>query len=327
MKVGKYTLSKEILLVTLVIIIGVVILLVRGFSGRQKTYYDFPKLSPIERDALTRLVYTKEGEQIELDKEMEQWKIVEIDREGSQEAVDKILESLVEMKFRSISSRNGEDSLPLFGLEEESRVSVTLYEGETKVRDFWLGSTRDGSYSDAYFMLPGEEIVYTVSGITPDSFLDVDSLRNREILSFNREDITSISLSLSKPLQEELALSKDTFTAIKRGEDWVIDEKITPMATQIGGLLPTLESLNAESFYSDSERLKPFTPSLTVELKNLAGESFPLKLFKENQQEGESEEPVIRGETTQSPDQFKLSQYIYTRFLDTLKVEEETPQS
>ena len=214
---------------------------------------------------------------IELKKENEKWEIIEGSKtyQADESAVKGILGSLAELKPEKLAatdkSRWGE-----FDVSDSAATRVKLYIGKKLATHLYIGrfsykapknqnqynyyNQQQGTIS-TYVRLADEKTVYSCEGYI-GMLLDrkLDDFRNKSLIRFNKDDLTSLVFSYP---------ADSSFTLNKEGNKWTSGGLICD-SLQVVNYLNSLAYMNGSEF-SDDLNAAPGQPifSLTVEGNNL----------------------------------------------------------
>lgn len=185
----------------------------------------------------------KDTEKITLKNENDQWKVNGFD--ASLKEVDRIFQSLAELKIDTIVSRNPEKQ-ETFEVTEEKGILLTLKKGN-ETNEFVIGK-RGSSPNSFYTRTKDGNTVYQLTGNLKNSLTqNVTNWRDKEVLAIQEENISKISVesdnnpfSISKNKEGKWQLSPN-------GEETTLPETI------VSQLFSALNPLEATDFLSDDE--------------------------------------------------------------------------
>lgn len=169
------------------------------------------------------------------------WRIISpIDTRGDKLAIDTIVDSLKELV--STHSLGKQKNLETYGLKSPTgTVTVALKKGK-RIRLLFGKKTVDNI--SVYVMLEGDPRIMVVPTATYDNFnKSLDDLRDKEVLSSNKEEVSKFSI----------ALKSGNMELEKRGADWRMTKPVEAPAekTEVETLLGKLAPLRADKFVDD----------------------------------------------------------------------------
>ena len=237
------------------------LILVIVLAKRDKVY-ELPDLSSIDREEIDEISIQKIGLDLTIKREGDEWKIQPEKYRTDPAKIRKMLEGIAELTVTDmVSVKKAYDR---YDLDEESRIRVQAFIGGKLVRQADIGKISGSSRRHTFVMLPDDERIYQASGSFRSDFdKDKEDLRDKLVLSFDRESIREIllkttgsSFKLTKTSEE-----KEEETTVKwlteAGEEWVIG--------RVEDLIRNLSSLRCERF--GDENVDMSRPNLSVFLK------------------------------------------------------------
>jgi len=152
---------------------------------------------------------------------------------ASPNLVQNLVSSLKDGALSSIAD-NTLDQLPAYQLDEASRTTLNVQKEGSTVGNLWIGRAGD-SYGTYYVVKEGLNKVYLTQNIY-SNFAETE-WRDRKILQTNKDEITSIKITLPK----------ETFDLIKTENKWQIANRDVKQE-KIDALLNQLALLSANDF-------------------------------------------------------------------------------
>ena len=163
------------------------------FRGSSKIHYRLPAQPEIAAEEITRITASGESGSLELIKDGDAWIIVSLDRAIDNEKMDRLLNLIAESAPVDLISERSSGAE--YGFTRENVLVLTVTQGDKIVRNWTLGNlSESGGYT--YFRIGGSGAVYTTRGDLR-SILTAEpvSLRDRKILSFDRDSVAYIQYS------------------------------------------------------------------------------------------------------------------------------------
>ncbi len=191
-------------------------------------------------------VLNPKADNVTLEKQAEVWNITQpvnykADPQMIQQAMDALRNTLVDEIVSSSPERQG-----YFGVADSTALNVKVYSGGKLELDALIGRfTPDLSHT--YVRLRGSNDIAIWRGVMSRAFnLNLDNWRDRNIFSFNGEDITSIK-AVSRFTTRELSLSDTTWVYTENGREMPINQ------TKGRQIVAMIASLTCDSFGSDED--------------------------------------------------------------------------
>jgi hypothetical protein len=195
--------------------------------------YTVPELDALSTREIETLEITQPGGVVTLTRSGENWRIEPEGYRVDPAVIVRMLDSAADLQLTELVSVTGNYSR--YGLDEPSRIRVTVFKKDKMLRRFDLG-TRSPSYNHTFIRIDGDDRVFQTPGNPRESFgLTKEDLRDRVVLLFDPVAITDIS-ARGAGWTVHLAKMGITWTT-KTGELWE--------AETISELLNTLSDLKA----------------------------------------------------------------------------------
>lgn len=148
------------------------------------------------------------------------------------------------------------EALSKLGLDEGSRIRVSLFQGDAKLVDLIVGRVDKkemGEDPDTMVMLPEEEevVYYRIPGKDLRRAFDIelDELRNKKIFDFRKEDVLRVSIEDPRTTPPtKLVFEKSTGESQEGKEEWRV---VTPAGMEmdnVGGFASSFANVRADSF-------------------------------------------------------------------------------
>jgi hypothetical protein len=221
--------------ITYIVLTGLIVVLSLYLALRQRDrmQYTIPELSALNANEIEVLEIEQPGAVVKLVRSGEIWQIQPEGFPGDPAVIGEMLKNAATLKLTELVSVTG--NYGRFGLDEQSRIRVTVYTEDKALRSFDLGK-RSSTYSHTFVRIDRDDRVFQTPG-DPGAFfgLSGEDLRDRSVLSFDPETITDIRAQ-GDGWTVELAKTGTTW-ATKTGDPWETDT--------IEELLATLSDLDA----------------------------------------------------------------------------------
>ncbi|MBF0378692.1 MAG: DUF4340 domain-containing protein [Desulfamplus sp.] len=304
------------------IILGLIIIALSAYLITNKTdrdNYSLPSVPEINVADIVEVNLDKDGKSIVLSKKDGSWVVgssVDKSYPADQESITKMLDIVKALKLSALVSESG--NLTPYELDAKNKINVTVKSKTATVRKFEIGKTAP-SFRHTFVKLDGSKSVYHAEkSFRRDFEKTVDDLRDKKVLSFDKNKITNITLKKGdivkevaikdgKPVEkkEEKAQdsNKDEKTAEnkaaksdenKSGENKFDDNKADNLAINkeneaVEGILTILSDLKCHSF-TDTENKNEFKDKgveeiAKVTLKADANKELSFVIYKKDEKE------------------------------------------
>jgi hypothetical protein len=316
------TLKKQYLIPTAVIVV-LLLYLIFG-SGRNKMSYDVPELSAVDQDAITKIEVSRpEKESFTLSGGGESWKILPQEYPADPVKVEDMLKVISELTLTELASER--EDYQRYDLDEDSRIRVKAYIGDTMVREFDIGKT-PSTYRHTFVRLADDGRVYYARESFRSRFdLEVKDLRDKAVMSFDKNEISEIrivsadsELTFTKtmvpveapPVSEDQAEEKpEAAPEPQEQEAWISTDGKTGAKGEIDAILNDLSDLRCDEFIEDREKEDFIEPEFTVTLKGT--KDYTLRIFAKEDEDG-GKYPAVSSENSYP---FLLSTYRAERIM------------
>ena len=309
---------RKLILCILILLFAGIYALQLVFTGKSKQETLTLKESP---DSL--LITSPANGQIKLQKENDSWFIGEQKYPADSDVVQRLLDSIVNMKTLGTASSSSQDEESRYGLVQGQAVEVEAYLENKLLRKIKIGkSTATGGQT--YIQLDSKPQVYLLGESLDGLFTkSVDELRNKAVYDLGQGNIISVNLDDGS---SELSLEKD-FSAVdssdgetESGVNWKLLSSNSGVKQEsldkdkITAWVNGLAFLRVSKWMEDNYALpKELLPSNTIELKTADGKSVILQAYLTKAEEKTTDE---NGEEKTVPAEYvfkaSLSPYYFT---------------
>jgi hypothetical protein len=180
--------KEYIILVGLIIGLGAYL----GLKKENRVHYDLPALSAVDQDKIDRIEITQKDQSLVLSKTDKTWTLGDEKFPADPSAVDKILDTVKELKLSALVSEAGDRIR--YELDPANAIGVKAFEGQNEKRSFSIGKTAP-SFNHTFVMLDNDKRIFQADKSFRDDFdKSIDDLRNKLVLEFNTKEIKKITL-------------------------------------------------------------------------------------------------------------------------------------
>jgi hypothetical protein len=274
------------------------------FKKDNQQNYTLPEPVKIEKGEIDRLIITREKTPIELTKEADTWGITDkgLDKRYTADmtAVTKLLDVTRNLKISGLISESRD--IRRYELDDDHFIQVKAFKGEELLLSFKIGKTAP-SGNHTFIMLAGDTRIYQADQNFKNDFnTSVETLRDKQVLSFEEDAIKQITV-------EKNGISK-ILTAVppkdeteKNPVSWKFEDGSSPDKEALTNLVSSLSALTCERFSGSlsKEDLKKDSPLLKIILENKP--PIVLNLFDRNNGD------TLVGTSSMSPYPFVLESY------------------
>lgn len=253
-----------------------------------KVHYTLPEIAKIEPKEITGIEISTKKESITLTRQEDAWVIGPDAYPADSGKINKILDIIGDLSLTALVSES--ENYIRYDLSEDQRIHVRAFKGDALEREFDIGKAAP-SFRHTFVRIGKDPKVYHAREDFRSHFEQtVDSLRDKTVLSFDRNDIQEIavtrgdrSLVFSKQLvpvetkpdkdskEEKMSPSPETKTIWQDGDGKTLED------SKINSLLSSLSGLKCKR-YLPGEKEEFKEPIYTVHLRGIDEQS--LSIFK-----------------------------------------------
>ncbi|MCP4718898.1 MAG: DUF4340 domain-containing protein, partial [Desulfobacteraceae bacterium] len=166
------------------------------FYESDKTNYELPQIPDIEKKSITKIEVVKADSTIVLNKKDDTWSIAPKGYPVDSKKIDSMLDVLDKLTVTDMIS--DKKSYERYDLNDDKKISVKASDGDTLKLAFDIGKTAP-SYRHTFVKLKDDSKVYYATENFRSKFDETtDKLRDKEVLSFNKNDIQAFSITKAK---------------------------------------------------------------------------------------------------------------------------------
>jgi hypothetical protein len=301
-------LKKEYLILILVIVGLSAYLIMRNAD---RTLYELPQIAGLDQKQINKIEISKDGKSIVLKKIDNKWFLDPPGYPADPDRVKSMLDVLHALTLTALVSESKDYTR--YDLDDEKRIAVKAWQGETIMRDFKIGKAAS-SFRHTFVRLNNDDRVFHARDNFRSKFdLAADGLRDRRVLSFMIPDIQEIQIAdnqtslgfVRTPIPNEPAASEQEKTDNAAGAsvkfEWQSPEGKKGDDAGLNRLLTTLSSLRCEKFIDDRKKEDFASPLYTVHLKG--AQDYNLSIFAKLKED----DPNYPATSSGSDDPFYLS--------------------
>lgn len=288
------------------VILALVLYIVLRRSDRMQ--YGLPEMERVSGGSITSiLLEDRDSGTIEMSKAGDSWYILPNRYRVDPSMAGDMVEALEDFRLTDLVSTSR--SYERYELDDERGLRVVAGDGDTAAIEFILGK-RAPSFNHTYVRLPDDGNVYHAAADLRRVFdRDVDALRDKNVLTFQKEDVVRLSVTLP---EREFLLTKSssqvsTESQSAQGPEWSASDGSQWSAEKVDELLDRIDDLRCSSFIDAGEELGEPLVVLQISTQN----EHMLYLF-------EKDEGGYPARSTQTGFPFYLSEFLGDSILETL---------
>ncbi|MBN2060106.1 MAG: DUF4340 domain-containing protein, partial [Deltaproteobacteria bacterium] len=262
--------KKEYIILFLIILALVLYLFLRD---RDRTHYQLPLLTEIPRNEISMIEIIKPDTTIVVKRKDKDWAVTPEDYPANNFSVESMLGFLEKPVITAMVSES--KNYERYGLDENKKITVKAYSGDTLRREVEIGNTTP-AFQQTFIRLAGDYRVYHGRENLRHEFdRTVDELRDKIILSFQKEEINKIEITRENDV---LLLTKK---AVSPGEDqdtdkdkgagsetvWVNSDGDGVDESELDSFLATMSNLSCNNYIYDIKREELTDPLCVVKLE------------------------------------------------------------
>jgi hypothetical protein len=268
---------KKEYIILLLIIIGLCVYLFMRSSDR--THYQLPQLTGLDRGNITKIEISKEGDAIILNKRDNQWYLEPKEYLADTSKVDRMLAVFETLSLAALVSESKD--YQRYDLHPAKRINARAWQEDALMRDLAIGKAAP-SFRHTFVKLADDSRVYHANDNFRSQFEQtLDSLRDRAVLSFKAGDIQAVHITKEQTNVEFVRNEVSVEPAASQPEK----PETAPPATakfewhdrtgkkvndqNLNRLLTTLGSLKCSGYINDRNKDAFTEPIYTVRLNGI----------------------------------------------------------
>ncbi len=287
-----------------------------GFKDNGRENYELPKLDDLNLSKITKLTVKKDSDIIEIEKGSDNiWYILPEKFPADREKVNKVIEAVYKVRITALVSET--ESYARYELDEATKLSITLYDGDKKLRNLNIGKVAS-SYQHTFVKLENNKNVYHAKNdIRSAADKSKSDLRDKKVLIFKSDDVNSLTISTMGNDHEYNKISYEDENK-KEQMKWIGTDQKDANPKIINTFLKSLSALECETFLDDSEKDNFGEAEITITLST--DKEYKLTLYPKDK---DGKIPAL---STDSPYAFTLSTWKFEDELKTLADIKDVPE-
>ena len=271
-----------VLLLGAVVVLAVILVIQQIDFGAPE-----PEISAWDGEA-TRIEIAKPNESLTVRKQNGAWVVTDEDYPASKTKVENMVSQLRDIgRIEVVSTR---ENYGRYELEEANALQVTVYDGDTKLRELYLGKDSDVGRK-SYARQPGQARVFLVDRSLKGAVdTSVSKIRDKQIAEIAEDSVSEVELSSPEGTSVTLVPSENGGTgesASDEGQDqiqWTVRGDVNEIdSNRVNRLFSSLARLQASSF--DTESPEDRTPVGTINVARKNGTEFRLTVYPAEKEE------------------------------------------
>ncbi len=292
-------------------IIAVLLIYLLFGTGKNKMSYAVPRLKNLDQAELTRIEILGKDRSITLVGKEKNWTILPQEFPADPVKVEDMLDTIAGLTLTELAAEK-EDYLR-YELDQENRLNIKAFQGETLVREFDIGKT-PSTYRHTFVRIADDTRVYYARDSFRSRFdSEVKDLRNKAVLSFDKNEISEISITqagttlvftkklvVKEPGPETPATQEGQEAAAtqqpaspQEEEAWVSSDGRTGLKDSLDTVLSELSDLRCDEFLEDDNPMENLEPVFSVTLKGT--KDYTLRIFVK-QEDDNGKYPALSSE-------------------------------
>jgi len=244
--------KKEYVILPVIIVLALIYLI---FQKDSKMNYQVPRFNPMGKEDIQKIIIKNNAENVELKKEEDSWFLLPERHKADMNQINKVLSEAETIAIQDLISER--DDYERYDLDDESAVTVSIFDSEGINHEFILGKTASNRvYS--YIRLKNKKGVYSVNGDLRSLFSTSDvKWRDKQVMSFKPESINEIEIIRGN---EKIRLKLEG-----EGDEsqWILNGKAYENSDEIKSRVESFSRLKCTGFVDSA----PGDPMVTIHLK------------------------------------------------------------
>ncbi len=262
-----------------------------------RTHYSLPELPALERETITKIVFSRGGGSVVLERFGDEWKIKPEGFRAEKGAVDRMLDALAGFSVGALVAES--ENYAIYDLDGEKRIKLEVYSGPEVSLAVDIGKTAP-THMHTFVRLEGVAGVYQAGGNLRNTFeTDASRLRDKTAMSFNLQEVVgmnimsgdgSLDLARSSPVTEaagendSLPVPPDAYDAPPVAV-WMTSDSRNADSRAVDQILNSLSNLKCESYLDGRSKADMGVPvytlmiraaqTITLSIYEMEGEKYP----------------------------------------------------
>lgn len=249
------------------------------FRNTDRTTYTLPELPAVKTQDLTKIEIGKGDQNVVLTRKDDGWLVAPGDYPADGNLVDRMLDALADLKVTALVSETR--NYTRYELDENQQIRVTAYQDDKAVRSFHIGKAAE-TMRHTHITLSEDPHVYHAQGNFRQDFdHSVDSLRDKTVLAFKKEDVTEYSITTEG---KTVTIKKTTTTPAPEGDnaaadaehenatavEWKTADGQSVASDAVQRLLAELSGLKCRTYLTDRAKTDFADPTFIIRINGVA---------------------------------------------------------
>ena len=274
------------------IILGIIIgglLLYISQRSTDKITYQLPDIPAVAKKEITTIEVSKDETPIVLKKKDDKWYFDPQGYLADSNKVRGMLSGIEQLTLAALVSES--KNYNLYDLDDQNKIQIKAWQGDTLKRDFLVGKTAAGS-QHTFVRLANDDRVYQAQENLRAKFEHtVDNLRDKTVLAFNSSEIQEIKVtrdgeSMTFIRTQETGKNSPSKTADTESAKpppgivkttWQTADGRKVDETRVIRLLSTLSKLKCQKYIDDRQKEELTDPVYAIVLKGT--QDYSLSIF------------------------------------------------
>ncbi len=263
------------ILVVVIVALGLYLV----FRNTDRTTYTLPELPAVKTQDLTKIEIGKGDQNVVLTRKDDGWLVAPGDYPADGNLVDRMLDALADLKVTALVSETR--NYTRYELDENQQIRVTAYQDDKAVRSFHIGKAAE-TMRHTHITLSEDPHVYHAQGNFRQDFdHSVDSLRDKTVLAFKKEDVTEYSITTEG---KTVTIKKTTTTPAPEGDnaaadaehenatavEWKTADGQSVASDAVQRLLAELSGLKCRTYLTDRAKTDFADPTFIIRINGAA---------------------------------------------------------
>lgn len=258
--------KKELIILILIIAVAAGYLLLRQ---KDRLTYELPQVA-IDTANIVKVALKGPSGDLMLEKKSDQWQLMPKAHAVDPKKMDDILATIRTLTLTTVVAEKSSDAR--YDLGPDHRIEVTAWDPNGIVREFSLGKAAD-TFRHTFVKLPEDHRIFHAQDNFRDRFdLSPAAMRNKRVLTFDSDQITSISVTRNDqtfdwvPVEKKPADNADKKMTTQR--QWQTSDQKEMDHAKINQLLKKLATLNCQSYLEPGDPATSSPAAWTIALQD-----------------------------------------------------------
>ena len=263
-------LKKEYIALVVIILALVLYILLKNTD---RTHYDLPEFSQIEKADITKIAVTRTSGDMTLQRTGEKWTIEPQGYPADQTQIDKMLDVAGDLLLTSLVSESS--NYTQYELSDDKKIKLEIYTADELVRQFDIGKTASTSRHTFVRLVDDHRVYQARNNLRQPFEKEVNGLRDKIVSAFDKEFAAAVTitdssgtLEISKREIPPLPVPGDTTASavLEPAPLWQTADGRAADDKVLDGIIAALSNLKCDSYLEGRSKGEFNSPIFSIKV-------------------------------------------------------------